>query len=212
MECRDTKLLIEAYWDGHLPPETAAQVERHLRECSICRAEYGPVTQLLTGPEPVIASAGLRERICAAIETLPMPGSEPAGESRRLRRWQSILQAPWAGALAACVTFALLGWLSSQIPGGGPGPEVIRVTPVSAPNPMLALGWAQSIAIPGPCNSLAAMAQATALDSLVDQSAAEPAAVIHGRVRLSDLPATHSTPALSDLPLVAGTMYAGYPH
>jgi hypothetical protein len=83
---------------------------------------------------------------------------------------------------------------------------------VSAPNPLLALGWAQSIAIPGPCNSLAAVAQATALDSLVDQPAVEPAAAIHGRVRLSDLPATHSTPALSDLPLVAGTMYAGYPH
>lgn len=210
MECRDTKLLIEAYWDRHLPPETAAQVERHLRECSICRAEFGPVTQLLTEPESVTAPAGLRERICAAIETLPMPGREQPGESRRLRRWYSTLQAPWAGALAACVTFALLGWLSSQIPGGGPGGKV-RVTPVASPNPLLALGWAQSIAIPGPCNSLAAMAQATALDSLVDQSAAEPTAVLHGRVRLSDLPAANASPAMSDLPIVAGTLYAGYP-
>lgn len=213
MECRDTKLLIEAWWDRHLPPETAVQVERHLRDCPNCRAEYGPVTQLLTEPEPLTVPAGLRGRICCVLEALPMPGSEPPGESRRLRRWHSILRAPWAGALAACVTFAFLGWLSSQIPGGGSIRDGgLDPEPVRSMNPLLAFGWAQSMAVPGPCSSLAAMAQATALDSLVDQPDAEPTALIHGRLRLSDLPAASSTPVMSELPIVAGTLCAGYPH
>ena len=60
MECRDTKLLIEAYWDRHVPPEMAERVERHIGECPHCQAEYGPTARLLTAPEPVATPEGLR--------------------------------------------------------------------------------------------------------------------------------------------------------
>jgi len=98
MECRDTKLLIEAYWDRHLPPEMADRVERHLAECHGCRDEYGPVTQLLTAPEPVVASAGLRDRILCAVEALPMPANGTSDKSRRLRGWLAVLRARWPRA------------------------------------------------------------------------------------------------------------------
>jgi predicted anti-sigma-YlaC factor YlaD len=208
MECRDTKLLIESYWDRHLQPETAERVERHLKECPVCRAEYGAVTQLLTGPEPVAVPAGLRERICSAVEMLPMPAGETAGASPRLRRWQSILQAPWAGALAACVTFAFLGWLSSQIPGGGlrvEGNRSIERTRVSSNSP-LGFGWAQSMGV------LAAVAQATAMDTTAEAPDAAPASLARERLRLSDLPAADSTPVMPGLPIVAGALCAGYSH
>ena len=211
MECRDTKLLMEAYWDRHLPPDTAARVERHLNDCPACRAEFGAVTQLLTNPEPVAVTAGLGERIRGAIETLPLPAGATPSPSARMRRWHSILRAPWAGALAACVTFAFLGWLSSQIPGGGGVPnDGLNAKPAKSPNLLLAFGWAQSMAVPGPCSSLAAMAQTSALDTVIEPHGA--VADARGRLRLSDLPATNSTPAMQDLPIVAGAMYAGYPH
>lgn len=215
MECRDTKLLIEAYWDRHLPPEMADRLTRHLHACPTCRAEYGPVTRLLAEPEPVTLPPGLRERICLAVEALPLPADGAPAKSRRLRRWQAVLQAPWAGALAACITFAFLGWLSSQIPGGGdltvnptPGPNASA----EEPRPLLALGWVQSIAVPGPGSPLAALAHAVAVDSLIEPEIRSPAPLLGGRLRLSDLPATNSNPALADLPLVAGTLCAGYPH
>lgn len=214
MECRDTKLLIEAYWDRLLPPEMVDRVERHLNTCAACRAEYGPVTQLLTNPEVVAVPAGLSARICGAIEDLPLPELVTADNSPRLRRWQALLRAPWAGALAACVTFAFLGWLSSRLPGGAVMPDgsrPIRSVATEEPHPLLALSWVQSMAVPGPGAPLAGLAQASALDSLIEPRGGSPANFVRSRLRIPDLPAGDANSVVSDLPIVAGALYAGYP-
>ena len=107
-----------------------------------------------------------------------------------------------------------MGWLSSQIPGGGRSPVQINSpsgTPVEASSSLLAFGWAQGVAVPGPGSSLAAVAQASALAKLTEAPEAVPATFARGRAPLSDLSSEDSTSALPDLPTVV-SLCAGRPH
>jgi hypothetical protein len=207
MECRDTKLLIEAYWDRHLPPEMAERLGRHLDECPGCRGEYGPVTLLLGSPEPVATPERLRGRIMSAIGPLPMPVAGRPGGLFWPRWWLKMAQTPWAGALAACLTFVILGWVSSQIPvrghGGsgaaGHGAGNTHTASVQPPHPLLAAGWAQAVAVRGPCSPLAAVAQTAALETFIEAPSAAPATFIRERSRVPVSPPTDVDPDISEM-------------
>ncbi|MEP0844806.1 MAG: zf-HC2 domain-containing protein [Phycisphaerae bacterium] len=164
MDCRDTKLLMDAYWDRHLPTELTAQVEDHLADCPSCRGEYGGVTELLARPDPVAVPAGLRERILAAVSTVEIQSHPQAPAGRSYRWWMDLLHAPWAGATAACLVFAFLGWIGFQIPVRGPDAVSSGTNARTAPDPMLLAGWTQSLAVPGPGRALPALVQAVAIE------------------------------------------------
>lgn len=208
MDCRDTKLLIDAWWDGHLPEELADGLERHMERCPVCQAEYGPVNRLLADPEPVEVPAGLRDRIMAAVEQEPLPEAGGAGFETRLRWWAEVMRAPWAGAVAACLVFVLLGWVSSRIPTGGHESARSGVTHGERPacvvsNPLLVASLPQRLAVPGPGGALAMVAQTAALEKLTEAPAAAPA--IHDRDRLwtnSQPPQDCTAPAIPEIPMI----------
>lgn len=207
MQCRDTKLLIEAWWDRDLPPETAARVERHLKTCPDCRAEYGPITQLLHHPEPVAVPAGLRDRILAAVEPLPLPLAGQSDNRGRPRSWVGFLHAPWAGALAACLTFAFLAWVSSMIPVGGP--RVERPAVENPPSPLVLASWAGTLTMPGQVGVLPAIARAAAFEQIVQGGAAPPEVFVRNRISDQDLPPLDATPAIPQIPILLGLSALG---
>lgn len=201
MECRDNKLLIEAYWDRHLPAEMARQVERHLRSCPACRAEYGPVDVLLSEPEPVATPAGLRDRIMAAVAPLDMPATQSARPPFQTRRWMEWMQAPWAGALAACVGLVLMGLIVAQMGTRQPDVGAIAEGPLPAaePSPLAVAGWAQAMTLPGRLNTLPALAQAAVLEQ-VARPPAPPAITL--RDRPLDLPPPENPSILLEWPVI----------
>ncbi|HOB73347.1 MAG TPA: zf-HC2 domain-containing protein [Phycisphaerae bacterium] len=200
MQCRDIKLQIEAWWDRDLPPETAARVERHLETCPDCRAEYGPVTQLLRHPEPVAVPDGLRDRILAAVEPLPLPVAGKSDNRRHPRPWIGFLHAPWAGALAACLTFAFLAWVSSMIPVGGSHIEEPVVT--NPPSPLVLASWAGALTMPGQMGALPAIARAAVFEQVVQERAAPPETFVRNRISDQDLPSLDATPAIPQIPIL----------
>ena len=173
MECRDTKLLMEAYWDRHLPPEMVDQIDAHVEECSACRAEFWAVNRLLAEPDPVVVPAGLRDRIMAAIEPLELPVQAPQRPASSYHWWMERLRAPWMGAMAACLTFFLLGWFSHHM-WNPPKDLPLAGSATATPTPLALAAWTQHMALPGSVGPLPAIAQAVTLHRAMEAETPVP--------------------------------------
>jgi hypothetical protein len=83
--------LLAAYVDGELPPETATQLDAHLRECARCARDVGMQRQLAAGLGQIggpLASAALHTRIRQSIAALPAPGIAPQSALSGTRGWR----------------------------------------------------------------------------------------------------------------------------
>lgn len=207
MECRDIKLLMDAYWDRHLPPEMAVQLEEHLGTCPGCRGEFSPVSRLLAEPEPVVVSSNLRDRILAAIGAAEIP-VEPAPVVRSgYRWWMELVQAPWMGAVAACLVFAFMGLMSQHL--GRPEPlSIPHATEAGPPNPLLLASWTQNLTLPGPLGPLPAVAQAVAMKQALHPRL--PVLQVGNRVLEESIRPAGVAPAIPEIPvIVAGLSTLG---
>lgn len=198
MECRDAKLLIEAWWDRELPAEDVAAAQAHLGQCLACRTELGPVTALLTRPEPVPVPAGLRDRILASVQAAP---SVPADADPGVRpsRWVRWAQAPWAGALAACLAFMVMGWVASMVRSPG---EPNAISAAAAPSPALLMSWAQAMALRGQANPVGIAAHALALEHFTTPPSGAPAIFVRGRPVLEEPKPLDPASAIPELPII----------
>jgi anti-sigma factor RsiW len=104
MTCSETRTMIGAYVDGEIDPATAADVERHLRECAACSREEAAIRSLgetLRRPEHSFrAPAGLMDSVRFAARR----GSGFPRPSRR----QSFL---WLGLAASFAFGVLVTWV-----------------------------------------------------------------------------------------------------
>lgn len=107
---------LAAYLDGGLPDARRSELEAHLAECPVCRAELVEVSEIVRGD-----------------------GGEEAGGMVGRRRWASWLAG--AGGLAAAAAAAMI-LLSPTAPQEGAAPdrlrsgpqitdEVVRLTPLT---------------------------------------------------------------------------------
>lgn len=119
MECDEMSTWLDAYIDGESPPETAGQLEAHVRECARCAASVADRRALrdaLVGGAPYHgAPAGLRAEIERRL------GDGAGGGKTDTVRFRT---PRWAwGALAASVALAgMTAWLGIGRMGG-PGLE-----------------------------------------------------------------------------------------
>src|ERR1700690_2964845 len=85
-----------AYADGELAPRNAAQVERHIRQCGLCQAEYQQVQSGMAMVEQ-LPSVEAPAAIWASIEAKLETGSRAKPSHT------------WRWALAATVVLAVAG-------------------------------------------------------------------------------------------------------
>jgi len=119
---------IHAWLDGALPPEQAADVERHARTCSECAT-------LVADARGVIAGAA---RIVSALDDVPggvIPARQPHTSTRSL--WRTLRLTPFRAALAASLMVAVASLL------------VVRNAPEAKPDTATASA-APAVASPAP--------------------------------------------------------------
>jgi anti-sigma factor RsiW len=98
-------LRVQAYFDGELDAQAAAEVEQHLQNCAQCQAlieELEQVRRLLrphAAPTPVPAL--LRARITRSLDARPPVRSGPF--------WIGVLSGVGGSAIAAALAFLLIG-------------------------------------------------------------------------------------------------------
>lgn len=83
--------LLAAYVDGELPPETATQLDAHLRECPRCAREVSMQRQLAAGLGQIggpMASAALHTRIRQSIAAVPATEIASPAATADVRRWR----------------------------------------------------------------------------------------------------------------------------
>jgi len=119
MKCRNWEERIVLYAEGDLPPEQAAEAERHLVECAECRELAGGITRDLS-----ILRAAHAEPISPAHLAAVRAGvlEQIQRESRPARRLG------WMGALVAAAAVLVLLFLPRRVE-----PPRIAVTPPPAP-------------------------------------------------------------------------------
>ncbi|HOW72490.1 MAG TPA: hypothetical protein PKY77_17970 [Phycisphaerae bacterium] len=185
MGYRDTEQLIEAYLDGELSVEQAAEVESLVRGNAELRRQYGPVIRLLRSPEPVAMPDDLTERVLSSIQghilrekAIPVCPGRPT--LRGYRVWL-----PWAPALAASFLLFMAGWFGSQLTSRSstqrvdPKPNLVPQVSVVA-SPLLLNSLAQSLTASGPANPAAFVMQGAAMEVIAAASleTAEDLAVV----------------------------------
>ena len=112
---------VQAYFDGEIDPESAAEFERHLRNCAGCRAILEELGSLRTALRRDLAReqapAALRARILQALDEernagVPQPAPQPAprpGRAWQMRPfWWGAISGIGAAAAAAVVAFFLV--------------------------------------------------------------------------------------------------------
>lgn len=80
MNCQEVRERLPALIDKELPPEEAAEVEKHLAGCSECAAEKGRQEKFTTSVK--ISLEGLKPSdvfVRKVIDRLPEVGAGPAG-------------------------------------------------------------------------------------------------------------------------------------
>lgn len=80
MNCQEARERLPALIDKELPPEEAAEVEKHLAGCAECAAEKGRQEKFTTSVK--ISLEGLKPSdvfVKKVIDRLPEVGSAPAG-------------------------------------------------------------------------------------------------------------------------------------
>jgi hypothetical protein len=114
---------IHAWLDGELPPEQAADVERHARTCAECAA-------LVADARGLIAGAA---RIVSALDDVPA-GVIPPSRSQTATRslWRTLRLTPFRAALAASLMLAVASMLVVR---HAPQSASVDVAPVASPAP-----------------------------------------------------------------------------
>ena len=120
--------LLGAYLLGGLPPDEAAEFERHLAECRDCRAELDELASLpaLLDAVPVPDAVALGAAAAAGREPAPSDAA-PAVPRRLLDELSSrrrALRRRWTAALAAAAAACLaLGILAAPLVSPPPKPD-----------------------------------------------------------------------------------------
>ena len=103
MNCRNIKEDLTAYRDGMLAPKKREEIDRHLGECPSCRQELEGIERVVSAvaklrqATEIAPSAGAKERLLAALETLPA-------------REEAASAPTWAERLSDRIRAARLGW------------------------------------------------------------------------------------------------------
>jgi len=122
--------LVGAYLDEELPEEEREAVARHLRNCAPCRRELRLQTAIrdrLVLEAPPRASATLRDRVRASLDSVPATAT-PAGAPPRRRSIRPIIA--WAGWGLAAALAALLVSRSRSAPAAGMSMSMGKTVPV----------------------------------------------------------------------------------
>jgi len=176
----DTERMMDAWLDGELPPDQAAELHERLKRDPHLRRQYGPLVELLSSPEPVDVPADLGDRIVAAVHERATTKTTTIHVARPT--WARVPnRLAWAGAMAASIALFLVGWFGSRwstkpTPGGGPvGPQPTQVVA----SPWMLAAYAQSLTTRGPMYSVPFVVQGVTMEMLADarlELAAKPAA------------------------------------
>jgi hypothetical protein len=165
----DTERMMDAWLDGELPPDKAAEVQERLKRDPHLRRQYGPLVELLSSPEPVDVPADLGDRIVAAVHERATTKTTTIHVARPT--WARVPnRLAWAGAMAASIALFLAGWFGSRwstkpTPGGGPaGPQPIQVVS----SPWMLAAYAQSLTAHGPMYPTPFVVQGVTIEMLAD--------------------------------------------
>jgi len=118
MDCHDVHAYLPFLGDGSLNPAIEREVETHLADCRVCRAEYDAQQQVFTlvreayntdAPEPVFDI---------------LPGIWHGIRVRKLRRRLSRIMMPAAAVILIAVGVHFWGMSTGILPGGGEVTEV----------------------------------------------------------------------------------------
>ncbi len=215
MNCLEVSRLMDPYLDGELDETAAGEMTAHLAGCGECRRTWGGLVTLLHEPAPVEVPAALRNRIVASLERQTLLTTKPLQSvPAPLHRWYRGLR--YAGALAACMTLFVSGWMVSgwwtaSHPASGvaqlpPPPQAPATVVVS---PWMMSSWAQAMVMPGPISPAVMLVQGVAPEMLLlPPTTDEP--TIRRRLTPDDSatqPAEPLSPELHILPL--GPRYLG---
>ena len=138
--------LLQAYVDGELPPETAAEAAAHVAQCEACAGALATAAadndflSAALGPEEsvVVPSEALRSRVFAAVARLEdeaQPSRPARGNSGGLLASLSGLfsftpqRAAAFASVLAVVAFATVFFTQKRGTQPQPSPEVARATP-----------------------------------------------------------------------------------
>lgn len=175
MDCRDVEQRMDRYLDRDLAAEDARELESHLAQCPRCRAEWNPLVQFLTKPQPVEVPAGLRDRIVEAVERAQtsVAVSPAARSTERPPAWW-MRRSGWAAA--ACVAFFMMGWLASRLSSPLKPVQHVEETVVSPDAPQVVLSpWlvssiAQARLMPVPVSPAVVLASGLAAEVIAELS------------------------------------------
>jgi anti-sigma factor RsiW len=122
MTCHELDERLDAWVDGELPAEAAAQVEAHLASCPLCQERGRRLRQLL-------AHAAALPRSVAPQRDL-WPGIAREVERERSWRWASV---GWSPAVLAAAATVLVGL--AAVFWSGHTPARVRTVEIPTPTP-----------------------------------------------------------------------------
>jgi len=169
----DTEQLIDAWLDGEVSAEQAAEIERRLRSDPRLRREYGPMLALLREPEAVDVPADLRERVVAAVRERAVDHGVVKAEGGRWHRVSNRLA--WVGAMAASIALFLAGWFYAQTGKQIAGPKIdSEMAMVTGPDgtvasPGMAVAFAQSVTARGLAYPVPFVVQGAVIELLAER-------------------------------------------
>ena len=114
MSCAEARMRLEAYFDGELDALAAAEMERHMGECSECRSAIEQLDKLRRSLRRDLgfdqATPELRARVTAALdrETSPAPRGaafQPRPVMRAPAFWRGVVAGVGGVAVAASAVF-----------------------------------------------------------------------------------------------------------
>jgi anti-sigma factor RsiW len=114
MSCERTREALLLFIDGEVPPSIYAACGEHLRECPVCRAEYGSLCtisrELARMPAPNVPTdltASISRRL--RIESAAARNSQPRGLGSIIIQWLKPRVMPYSvGAMASVLLFTAI--------------------------------------------------------------------------------------------------------
>jgi anti-sigma factor RsiW len=182
MADRDTEQLIDAYLDGELSVEQAAEVQKLLQSNPGLRRRYGPLLELLASPEPVEIPAGLRDRVLTAVHEHAARTSGVQRRPGQPNQPRTRVWLPRTGLIAASLMLFVAGWLTSRVwlDSGADQPVPARPQAISESSTVVLSPWvlnalAQSLATRGAAGSVTFVVQGAAIEVLTEPMLNAPA-------------------------------------
>lgn len=120
MTCDETRILLDAWYDGELDAPRSASLERHIEECPACTALSGArsaLSEVIVSAPRYTAPASLRNKIAKQFEAqLPKP---VVTARPREMPWRELAIA------ASFAFFVVLGWNTWLLDSGRRAPQNI---------------------------------------------------------------------------------------